>query len=105
MSKRRRRHHSPEQKAELLRQHLVDKVAVSEICNKNDLQPSVFYDWLRQLIERAPTALASPKKTESRERELEKKIVELEEKLQHKDSIIAWVSEEHVKLKKELGEP
>ena len=104
MSKRRRRHHSPEQKAELLKKHLVEKIAVSEICNQNDLRPSVFYDWLRQLLERAPTALASPR-TESRERELEQKIAALEVKLARKDSIIAEVSEDYVKLKKQLGEP
>jgi len=104
LPKRRRRHHSAEQKAELLRLHLVDKMPVSEICNKHDLQPSVFYDWLRQLIERAPTALATPR-SESRERELEKKIAALEEKLQRKDAVIADISEEFVQLKKELGEP
>ena len=60
MSKRPRRHHSPEQKAALLKRHLVDKIPVSQLCNENDLQPSVFYDWLRQLLERAPAAFAAP---------------------------------------------
>jgi hypothetical protein len=64
----------------------------------------VFYDWLRQLIERAPTALAAPKR-ESRERELEQRIATLEEKLARKDAVIADISEEFVQLKKELGEP
>ena len=32
MSKRTRRRHTPEQKAALIRQHLVDKKPVSEIC-------------------------------------------------------------------------
>jgi transposase-like protein len=59
--RRPRRHHKPEQKAVLLRGHLVDKVPVSQICEDNELQPSVFYDWLRQLIERAPAALAAPR--------------------------------------------
>jgi hypothetical protein len=41
----------------------------------------------------------------SREQELEGKIAALEAKLAGKDAIIAEVSEEYVKLRKELGEP
>jgi transposase-like protein len=104
MSRRSRRHHTPEQKAELLKKHLVGKVPVSEICNEADLQPSLFYDWLRQLLERAPVALATPTGN-SREKQLEQKVAALEEKLAKKDSVIAEISEEYVQLKKELGEP
>ena len=102
--RRPRRHHSPEQKAALLRRHLVDKVPVSQVCEENDLQPSVFYDWLRQLLERAPVALAGPA-ISSREQRLEQKIATLEAKLTRKDEVIAEISEEYVQLKKELGEP
>jgi transposase len=102
MSKRPRRHHSPEQKAALLKRHLVDKIPVSQLCNENDLQPSVFYDWLRQLLERAPAAFMSPGGS-SRERQLEEKMAALEAKLVRKDSIIAEVSEDYVQLKKQLG--
>jgi transposase len=104
MSKRPRRHHSPEQKAALLKRHLVDKVPVSQLCTESDRQPSVFYDWLRQLLERAPAAFVAPAGT-SRERQLEQKVAALEEKLAKKDSVIAEVSEEYVRLKKQLGEP
>jgi transposase len=104
MSKRPRRHHSPDQKAALLKRHLVDKIPVSQLCNENDLQPSVFYDWLRQLLERAPAAFAAPGGA-GRERQLEEKIAALEAKLVRKDSIIAEVSEDYVQLKKQLGEP
>jgi transposase-like protein len=43
MSKRTRRRHTPEQKAALIRQHLVDKKPVSESCDAAQIQPSVFY--------------------------------------------------------------
>lgn len=106
MSNLPRRHHTPEQKAALLRRHLVDKVPVSQICNESDLQPSVFYAWLRQLLDRAPAALASPSRTApSRERQLEQNVAVLEEKLSKKDAVIAEISEEYVQLKKEIGEP
>ena len=100
-----RRHFTPEQKTQLLRRHLVDKVPVSQLCDQHQLQPSVFYYWLTQLFERAPAALASPKPVASRERELEQKIAFLEAKLQKKDSVIAEISSEYVQLKKDLGEP
>ncbi len=103
--KRQRRHFTPDQKAALLRRHLVDKVPVSDICNEAKLQPSVFYDWLRQLLERAPEVLTSAPRGQSPEKQLEQKVAALEEKLRRKDEVISEITEEHVRLKKELGEP
>ncbi|MEP6865046.1 MAG: transposase [Deltaproteobacteria bacterium] len=45
-SKRSRRHYTTEQKVAILKRHMVDKVAVSDLCNELGLQPSVFYQWL-----------------------------------------------------------
>jgi transposase-like protein len=99
MSKRTRRRYTPEQKAALVRQHVVDKKPVSEICSAAQLQPSVFYKWERDLLEAAPSVFAGHR-APSREQELEAKIAALEVKLARKDAIIAEVSEEYVKLKK-----
>jgi transposase-like protein len=104
LSKRQRRHFTAEQKAEFLRRHLVDKVPVSDICNEAKLQPTVFYDWLRTLMAQAPKALEPAARTPSPEKKLEQRIAELEAKLARKDGVIAEILEEHVKLKKELGE-
>jgi transposase-like protein len=104
MSKRTRRRYTPEQKAALVRQHVVDKKPVSEICNAAQLQPSVFYKWERDLLAAAPSVFAGHR-TPSREQELEAKIAGLEAKLARKDAIIAEVSEEYVRLKKALGAP
>ena len=104
MSKKKRRHYTPEQKAALLRRHLVDKVAVSEICDENRLQPSVFYHWLRLLFANAPVALASQRKS-SQEHKLQQQVKELEAKIVKKDEVIAEVAEEYVRLKKALGGP
>jgi transposase len=38
-----RRTFTADQKAAILRRHHVDKVPVSELCEQNDLQPSLFY--------------------------------------------------------------
>jgi hypothetical protein len=83
---------------------MVDKKAVSEICNGAQIQPSVFYKWERDLLAAAPAVFAS-RRAPSRERELEEKIAALEAKLARKDAIIAEVSEEYVRLKKAVGEP
>jgi transposase-like protein len=102
---RERRHHTPEEKAALLKRHVVDKVPVSQICSEAHIQPSVFYKWQRDLLEAAPGLFAGGRRSGGREQELEAKVTALEAKLQRKDAIIAEVSEEYVKLKKELGEP
>jgi len=59
-TKRPRRHFTTEQKAEILRRHLVDKLPVSELCNELGLQPSVFYQWQRQVHENLAGALTAP---------------------------------------------
>ena len=106
MPKRTRRRHSSEQKAALLKRHHLDKIPISDLCNENKLQPSLFYDWQRQLFANAGAVFDSTKQSAStREKELEARVAQLEQKLAKKDVVIAEISEEYVKLKKELGEP
>jgi transposase len=42
---RRRRHYSPEQKVAILREHLIEQVPVSELCEKHQIHPTLFYHW------------------------------------------------------------
>jgi len=104
-TRRKRRHFSPEDKAAILRRHLADKVPVSDLCEEYKLQPSVFYQWQRQLLDHAAKALAPDRSTARREKRLEDQVESLEARLRRKDSVIAEISEEFVKVKKELGEP
>lgn len=104
MARRSRRHFSSEQKAVILRRHLAEKVPISDLCEELGLQPSLVYQWQRQLLDNAAAALETPR-TPRREQELEGKVARLEDKLARKDAVIAEISEEYVKLKKELGEP
>ncbi|WAS91473.1 hypothetical protein [Nannocystis punicea] len=53
MKKQERRQFTPEQKPKILREHHLDKVPVSDLCEKYKLRPSVFYDRQRALFERA----------------------------------------------------
>jgi len=107
MSKNTRRKFSTEQKAAILRRHLVDKVPVSNLCEEYQLQPSQLYTWQRQVMENIALALEpDPKRRTNHgmEAKQSREIEVLKSKLSKKDSIIAEISEEYVKLKKELGE-
>ena len=109
MSKRgrKRRNFSAEEKATILRRHLVDKVAVSDLCDEYKLQPNLFYLWQQQALENLERALQRPDGSDGAQRQAaqERKIAALEAKVAKKDSVIAQVTEEYVALKKELGEP
>lgn len=99
MPKKKKRHHrSPEEKTRLLKEHHVEKVAISTICEREGLQPSVFYHWQRELFARAPEFLGRGPtgRRGGREAELERKIVALEAKLAKKDNVIAEISAEYV---------
>ena len=45
MSKQTRRRFSPEQKALIVRRHVMDKVPISDLCDEYKIQPSIFYVW------------------------------------------------------------
>ena len=104
--KRKRRQFSNEEKAAILRRHMVDKVAVSDLCNELGIQPSLFYYWQRQAMENLAAALSGPAPDgpSRREKQLAAENARLGERLAKKDNVIAEISAEYVKLKNELGD-
>lgn len=108
MAKRSRRQFSTEQKVAILKRHFVDKVPISDLCEEYKLQPSVLYQWQRQVFENLGTVFdvaGRPGRPPNREKQLEARVEHLEAKLAKKDGVIAEISAEYVQLKKELGEP
>ena len=101
--KKNRRHFTAEEKVTLLRSHLVDKKPVSEICQEQGLQPTVFYRWQQEFFENGAAAFEREDRSEARL--AERKIAALEAKLAKKNEVVSELMEEQVKLKKELGEP
>lgn len=99
---KRRRNFTPEEKVSILKRHLVEKVAVSDLCDQYDLHPTVFHRWLKEFFENG--AAAFHKQRDSRTSKLEKKVSHLEGKLAKKNEVLSELMEEHVKLKKTLGE-
>ncbi len=100
--RKKRYNYTAEEKVALLKRHLVDKVPVSDICDQNDLQPTVFYRWQKAFFENG--AAAFQKSSRRREKQSERRIAALERKLQTKNEVLSELMEEHIKLKKNLGE-
>ena len=99
-----RRFFSPEQKVAILREHLVEGRAVSDLCEKHRIHPTVFYQWQRQFFENGTAAFES-KQSRSRVSDgYQKKLEALEQKLQRKNQVLSELLEEHTRLKKELWE-
>ena len=101
--RKQRKNYSAQEKVALLRLHLVEKQAVSDICEKHELQPTVFYRWLKEFFENGAAAFA-PKPGKKALRHEKRKLEAMEAKLRKKDEVIAELMEEHVALKKSLGE-
>jgi transposase len=103
---RQRRHFSPEQKVALLRLHLLEKKPVSDICQENNLAVNLFYLWQKQLFDNATAAFDNAGKRRKAGRDdKDRRIAPLQDKLQRKNEVLFELMEEHVQLKKELGEP
>ena len=102
---RQRRHFSPEQKVALLREHLVDKVPVSDICEKNGIAVSRFYDWQKTFFDNGPAAFtANDQRRKADTAAKDNQVAQLQAKLQRKHEVLSELMEEHVRLKKALGE-
>ena len=103
---RQRRHYTPEQKVAVLRLHLLEKKPISDICREHNLSVNLFYLWQKQLFENGTAAFENSGKRRKTDQDAkDRKIATLEDKLQRKNEVLAELMEEHVQLKKELGEP
>ena len=101
MVRKSRRHFSGAEKVAILKRHLVDRVAVSDLCDEYHLQPTLLYRWQKELFERGASVLDGC--GNGRKPKESAKIARLEEKLQKKNEVLSELMEEHVALKKTLG--
>jgi len=100
--KNRRKYYSAEEKVAILRRHLLDKIPLSKICEELKIQPQVFYRWQKMFFENGAAVFGQqPDKNGD---QLQKKITRLEEKLSVKNEVLSELMEEHIALKKSLGE-
>ena len=100
--RKQRKNYTAQEKVVILKRHLVDQIPVSDICDEYHLQPTVFYRWQKEFFENGAAAF---EKNNSRQKKAEKQRIEkLEAKLQTKNEVLSELMEEHIQLKKDLGE-
>ena len=103
MAKSRRRFSGSEKMA-ILREHLIDKVPVSEVCDKHGVQPTMFYAWQKKLFEEGARVFEQARGASRVASGEGRKIESLEAKIQQKNEVLAELMGEHVALKKTLGQ-
>ncbi|HON69407.1 MAG TPA: transposase [Phycisphaerae bacterium] len=100
-----RRRFTAQQKVAILKEHLVEKVPVSQVCDRHGINPTAFYRWQKEFFENGAAAFEGrSSKADGRARQLEERVEKLSAKLARKDEVIAEVMEEAMRLKKSLGE-
>jgi transposase-like protein len=78
------------------------------LCDEFGIHATQYYTWQRQLFENGTLAFerrANGANQRRQEDAAARKIAQLQAKLQKKNEVVAELLEEHVQLKKELGEP
>ena len=101
-----RRHFTADQKALIVRRHLSGKEPVSNLADEFGIQPSQIYNWVKQVLDQAEKAFQpGPGRSQRPEQVKDRRIEQLQAKLAQKNEVIVELMVEHVKLKKELGEP
>ena len=102
---RQRRHFPVQQKVAILRLHFLEKIPVSDVCEKHDIPVTLFYNWQKQLFDNAEAAFTvSDKRRRNDTDAKDQQIAGLQEKLQRKHEVLSEVVEEFVQLKKTHGE-
>ncbi len=101
--KKTRRRYRPEDKVAILKRLLVDKVPISDLCDEYKIHPTMVYGWQKQFFEGGSAVFDRPLGEKKKQGE-QQKIAAMEEKLQRKNEVVAALMEEHIQLKKELGE-
>jgi transposase len=106
MNHNKRRHFTPEQKAQIVRRHLSGKEPVSALAEEFDLQPSQIHTWVNQVLVQAEQVFEkSQRNTRQRTDKIkDRRIEQLQAKITDKNEVIAELMEANVREKKELGE-
>ena len=98
-----RRHFTGAEKLAILREHLIEKVPLSEVCRKHNLSPTLFYQWQKKLFEEGAAVFESRPESTRQQAADARRLAAVEQKLQQKNEVLAELMGEHVALKKKLG--
>lgn len=96
--KRRRRKWSAADKLRIVLAGLEPGAEVSELCRREGILPTQFYNWKSQLMSSAEAVFGDRRKSKAEQREQERH----EQMLRRKDAVIAEITAENLELKKTL---
>ena len=99
---RKRRRFSGQEKIAIIRQHLIEGVSVSDICDEYSLNVNTFYTWQKTLFDHGAEVFDNRRRSKVDPRD--QKIEALEAKLSDRDEGLAELMMDHVRLKKKLGQ-
>ena len=97
-----RRTFTAEEKFKIVMTVIQDGKAVSDAAKENNIHPNMILNWKKEFLENAAMVF-NRTRPDITEKAQQKKIDELEAKLQKKDEVIAEIAEENMTLKKTFG--
>lgn len=101
MQKKKR--YTSEEKTMILREHLENQIPISELSERYGVHPNAIYTWKKQMFEASSQQFGGKKKSNDKSlQRAEQRIKELEKTLSQRESLIAELVEDNIKLKKNL---
>jgi transposase-like protein len=100
-AKKDRRRWKPEEKARIVRRYLRDKVSLADLADETGASPAQICQWTKALLESAEDVFSGELKKEKRARE--KEIKKRDVKIVQLQEVVAELSSEVLRLKKEDG--
>ena len=103
MSERKRRKWSAKEKLRIVLTCMQPGVEVSEVCRREGINPTQFYEWKKKLLGSATQVFdEKPKKHDADRERLERELAEQE--LSRMKDVIAEITAENLELKKTLSD-
>ena len=99
---RQRKSYTAEQKVQILRELLEDKVPISEIVEKYKVHVNDIYNWRKKLFESATVIFENGKPKSQKPNQVQAKVTALEEKLKKRDEAISYLVQDNIILKKSI---
>ena len=96
--KKQRRQFSAADKVAIVKAHLVDKVPVSDLCDKYEILPTQFYGWQKLFFENGSAAFDAASQRTRRDDDKDRKIAALPAKLAQKNEVVAELLQEHLRF-------
>jgi transposase len=104
MSIAKRKQYTSEQKVAIIKEHLVGKKAASDLCEQYGIAVNMFYRWQEEFFLRSAGVFDQQRARPAAETRLQKRVEDLESRLRRKHEVLSELMEEHLILKKNIGE-